>query len=109
MSVGVSAYPRLINFKKLREIADECRAYLWIDMAHIAGLVATGLHQSPTPYAYVVTSTKHKTLCGPLGGLILSSEEFAKEHELNKAIFSRIKVGYWKISLQRKRCALKKH
>jgi len=84
---GASAYCRIIDFKRMREIADKVGAYLMIDMAHIAGLVATGLHPSPFPYAHVVTTTTHKTLRGPRGGMILSTEEFAKEHKLNKAIF----------------------
>ena len=84
---GASAYCRTIDFKRLREIADSVGAYLMVDMAHIAGLVATGLHPSPIPYAHVVTTTTHKTLRGPRGGMILSSAEFAKEHKLNKAIF----------------------
>ena len=77
----------------MREIADEVGAYLMADMAHIAGLVATGLHPSPIPYAHVTTSTTHKTLRGPRGGLILSSEEFAKEHKLNKCIFPGTQGG----------------
>ncbi len=84
---GASAYCRIIDFKRMREIADKVGAYLMIDMAHIAGLVATGIHPSPFPYAHVVTTTTHKTLRGPRGGMILSTEEFAKEHKLNKAIF----------------------
>ena len=83
---GASAYARTIDFKRFREIADEVGAYLMVDMAHIAGLVAAGLHPSPIPYAHVVTTTTHKTLRGPRGGMILSSEEFAKEHKLNKAV-----------------------
>ena len=90
---GASAYPRKIDFKKLREIADEVGAYLMVDMAHIAGLVATGQHMSPIPYAHVTTTTTHKTLRGPRGGLILSSEEFALEHKLNKAVFPGIQGG----------------
>ncbi len=90
---GASAYARTIDFKKFREVADEVGAYLMVDMAHIAGLVATGQHPSPIPYAHVVTSTTHKTLRGPRGGLILSSEEFAKEHKLNKAIFPGTQGG----------------
>ena len=90
---GASAYPRKIDFKKFREIADEVGAYLMVDMAHIAGLVATGQHMSPIPYAHVTTTTTHKTLRGPRGGLILSSEEFATEHKLNKAIFPGIQGG----------------
>ena len=90
---GASAYPRAIDFKKFREIADEVGAYLMVDMAHIAGLVAGGQHISPIPYAHVTTTTTHKTLRGPRGGLILSSEEFATEHKLNKAIFPGIQGG----------------
>ena len=90
---GASAYPRVIDFAKLREIADEVGAYLMVDIAHIAGLVAGGVHPSPIPYAHVTTTTTHKTLRGPRGGLILSSEEFAKEHKLNKAIFPGIQGG----------------
>lgn len=82
---GASAYPRIIDFKKLSEIAKEVGAYLMVDMAHIAGLVAAGLHPSPVPYADVVTSTTHKTLRGPRGGLILCKEELAKK--IDKAIF----------------------
>ncbi len=84
---GASAYPRKIDFKKFREIADEVGAFLMVDMAHIAGLVASGEHMSPIPYAHVTTTTTHKTLRGPRGGLILSSEEFALEHKLNKSVF----------------------
>lgn len=90
---GASAYPRKIDFKKFREIADEVGAFLMVDMAHIAGLVAAGLHESPIPYAHVTTTTTHKTLRGPRGGMILSSEEFALEHKLNKAIFPGIQGG----------------
>ncbi len=90
---GASAYARTIDFKKFRQVADEVGAYLMVDMAHIAGLVATGHHPSPIPYAHVVTSTTHKTLRGPRGGLILSSEEFAKEHKLNKAVFPGTQGG----------------
>lgn len=90
---GASAYCRTIDFKKFREIADEAGAYLMVDMAHIAGLVAAGEHPSPIPYAHVTTTTTHKTLRGPRGGLILSSEEFAKEHKFNKAIFPGIQGG----------------
>lgn len=88
---GASAYPRIINFPVLREIADEVGAYLMVDMAHIAGLVATGLHPSPVPYAHVVTSTTHKTLRGIRGGLILCVEELAKE--IDKAVFPGIQGG----------------
>ena len=90
---GASAYARKIDFKKFREIADEVGAYLMVDMAHIAGLVASGYHESPIPYAHVTTTTTHKTLRGPRGGMILSSEEFATEHKLNKAIFPGIQGG----------------
>ena len=90
---GASAYARTIDFKRFREIADACGAVLMVDMAHIAGLVAAGLHPSPIPYAHVVTTTTHKTLRGPRGGMILSSEEFATEHKLNKAIFPGIQGG----------------
>lgn len=88
---GASAYPRTIDFKKFREIADEVGAYLMVDMAHIAGLVAAGLHPSPVPYADVVTTTTHKTLRGPRGGLILCKEEYAKA--IDKAIFPGIQGG----------------
>ena len=90
---GASAYCRKIDFKRFREIADEVGAFLMVDMAHIAGLVASGYHESPIPYAHVVTTTTHKTLRGPRGGMILSSEEFAAEHKLNKAIFPGIQGG----------------
>lgn len=90
---GASAYARTIDFKRFREIADEVGAFLMVDMAHIAGLVAAGLHPSPIPYAHVVTTTTHKTLRGPRGGMILSSAEFAKEHKLNKAVFPGIQGG----------------
>ncbi len=90
---GASAYPRKIDFKRFREIADEVGAFLMVDMAHIAGLVAGGAHESPIPYAHVTTTTTHKTLRGPRGGLILSSEEFATEHKLNKAVFPGIQGG----------------
>lgn len=76
---GASAYPRVIDFKRFREIADEVGAYLMVDMAHIAGLVAAGLHPNPVPYADFVTTTTHKTLRGPRGGMILCKEEFAKK------------------------------
>ena len=90
---GASAYCRKIDFKRFREIADEVGAYLMVDMAHIAGLVASGYHESPIPYAHVTTTTTHKTLRGPRGGMILSSEEFDTEHKLNKAIFPGIQGG----------------
>lgn len=88
---GASAYPREIDFKKFREIADEVGAYLMVDMAHIAGLVAAGLHQNPVPYADFVTTTTHKTLRGPRGGAILCKEEYAKK--IDKAIFPGIQGG----------------
>ena len=84
---GASAYCRTIDFKRFREIADRCGAYLMVDMAHIAGLVAAGLHPSPIPYADVVTTTTHKTLRGPRGGMILANEEANKKFNFNKAIF----------------------
>ena len=90
---GASAYARKIDFKRFREIADMVGAYLMVDMAHIAGLVAAGLHESPIPYAHVTTTTTHKTLRGPRGGMILSSKEFAEEMKLNKAIFPGIQGG----------------
>lgn len=88
---GASAYPRAIDFKKFREIADEIGAYLMVDMAHIAGLVATGLHQNPVPFADFVTTTTHKTLRGPRGGMILCKEEYAKA--IDKSIFPGIQGG----------------
>jgi glycine hydroxymethyltransferase len=88
---GASAYPRAIDFAKFREIADEVGAYLMVDMAHIAGLVAADLHQSPVPYADFVTTTTHKTLRGPRGGMILCREEFAKK--IDKSIFPGIQGG----------------
>ena len=88
---GASAYPREIDFKKFREIANEVGAYLMVDMAHIAGLVAAGLHPSPVPYADFVTTTTHKTLRGPRGGMILCREEFAKK--VDKSIFPGIQGG----------------
>lgn len=88
---GASAYPRIIDFKAFREIADEVGAYLFVDMAHIAGLVAAGLHPSPVPYADVVTTTTHKTLRGPRGGMILSSEDMAKK--INSQIFPGCQGG----------------
>ena len=90
---GASAYARTIDFKKFREIADEVGAYLMVDMAHIAGLVAAGLHPSPIPYAHVTTTTTHKTLRGPRGGMILSSEENNKKFNFNKAVFPGIQGG----------------
>lgn len=88
---GASAYSRIIDFKRCREIADEVGAYLMVDMAHIAGLVAAGLHPSPVPYADVVTTTTHKTLRGPRGGLILCREEYAKQ--IDKAVFPGTQGG----------------
>ena len=90
---GASAYARKIDFKRFREIADEVGALLMVDMAHIAGLVATGYHESPIPYAHVTTTTTHKTLRGPRGGMILSSKEFADQYKLNKAVFPGIQGG----------------
>ncbi|MCH1625131.1 serine hydroxymethyltransferase [Ferdinandcohnia quinoae] len=88
---GASAYPRAIDFKKFREIADEVGAYFMVDMAHIAGLVAAGLHENPVPYADFVTTTTHKTLRGPRGGMIFCKEEFAKK--IDKSIFPGIQGG----------------
>ncbi|MBE7092641.1 MAG: serine hydroxymethyltransferase [Clostridiales bacterium] len=88
---GASAYPRKIDFKRFREIADKVGAYFMVDMAHIAGLVAAGVHESPVPYAHVVTTTTHKTLRGPRGGLILCTEELAKQ--IDKAIFPGTQGG----------------
>lgn len=90
---GASAYARAIDFKRFREIADEVGAYLMVDMAHIAGLVATGEHQSPIPYAHVVTTTTHKTLRGPRGGMILADKEAAETFNFNKAIFPGTQGG----------------
>ena len=90
---GASAYARTIDFKKFREIADEVGAFLMVDMAHIAGLVAAGLHPSPIPYADVVTTTTHKTIRGPRGGMILCNQEVADKYTFNKAIFPGIQGG----------------
>ena len=90
---GASAYCRIIDFKKFREIADEVGAYLMVDIAHIAGLVAAGVHPSPIPYAHVTTTTTHKTLRGPRGGMIMSSAEIAKKFNFNKAVFPGIQGG----------------
>ncbi len=90
---GASAYARTIDFKKFREIADACGAVLMVDMAHIAGLVAAGLHPSPIPYADVTTTTTHKTLRGPRGGMILSSQAVADKYNFNKAVFPGIQGG----------------
>ena len=88
---GASAYPRTIDFKRFREIADKVSAYLMVDMAHIAGLVAAGLHPSPVPYADFVTTTTHKTLRGPRGGMILCKEKYAKD--LDKSVFPGVQGG----------------
>ncbi|MGI6261169.1 MAG: serine hydroxymethyltransferase [Acutalibacteraceae bacterium] len=88
---GASAYPRVIDFKRLREIADACGAYLMVDMAHIAGLVAAGVHPNPVPYCDIVTTTTHKTLRGPRGGMILCKEQYAKQ--IDKAIFPGTQGG----------------
>lgn len=90
---GASAYAREIDFRKFREVADEAGAYLMVDMAHIAGLVAAGLHQNPIPYADVVTTTTHKTLRGPRGGMILANQAAADKFNFNKAIFPGIQGG----------------
>ena len=90
---GASAYARAIDFKRFREIADEVGAVLMVDMAHIAGLVATGNHMSPIPYAHVTTTTTHKTLRGPRGGMILSSNEVNEKYNFNKAVFPGIQGG----------------
>ena len=90
---GASAYARTIDFKKFREVADEVGAVLMVDMAHIAGLVAAGLHPSPIPYADVTTTTTHKTLRGPRGGMILSSNAVNEKYNFNKAIFPGIQGG----------------
>lgn len=90
---GASAYPRTIDFRKMKEIADEVGAYLMVDMAHIAGLVAAGLHMSPVPYADIVTTTTHKTLRGPRGGLILSKDGDKYAAKINRAVFPGIQGG----------------
>ena len=90
---GASAYPRVIDFKKFREIADEVGAVLFVDMAHIAGLVAAGVHPSPVSYADIVTSTTHKTLRGPRGGIILATAAAAEKYNFNKAVFPGIQGG----------------
>ena len=90
---GASAYPRAIDFKKFREIADEAGAYLMADIAHIAGLVAGGQHMSPIPYAHVTTTTTHKTLRGPRGGMIMSSNEMNEKFKFDKAVFPGIQGG----------------
>src|SRR5699024_10410628 len=88
---GASAYPRVIDFAKFREIADECGAMLMVDMAHIAGLVAAGVHPSPVPYADFVTTTTHKTLRGPRGGMVLCRKEYAAA--LDKTVFPGMQGG----------------
>lgn len=90
---GASAYCRKIDFKRFREIADEVGAFLMVDMAHIAGLIAAGVHESPIPYAHVTTTTTHKTLRGPRGGMIMSSQEVADKYNFNKAIFPGTQGG----------------
>ena len=90
---GASAYARKIDFKKIREICDEVGAYMMVDIAHIAGLVATGMHESPFPYADVVTTTTHKTLRGPRGGMIMCNQEAADKFNFNKAVFPGIQGG----------------
>ncbi len=90
---GASAYARTIDFKRFRQVADKVGAYLMVDMAHIAGLVAAGLHPSPIPYADVVTTTTHKTLRGPRGGMILANKEAAEKFNFNKAIFPGTQGG----------------
>lgn len=90
---GASAYARKIDFKRIREICDKCGAYMMVDIAHIAGLVAAGVHESPMPYADVVTTTTHKTLRGPRGGLILSNQAAADKFNFNKAVFPGIQGG----------------
>ena len=90
---GASAYARKIDFKKFREIADACGAVLMADIAHIAGLVAAGEHMSPIPYAHITTTTTHKTLRGPRGGMIMASQEVADKYKLNRAVFPGIQGG----------------
>lgn len=90
---GASAYARAIDFKRFREIADKVGAVLWVDMAHIAGLVAAGLHQSPVPYADIVTTTTHKTLRGPRGGVIMATAAANEKYNFNKAVFPGIQGG----------------
>ncbi len=90
---SASAYARTIDFKRFRQVADKAGAYLMVDMAHIAGLVAAGLHPSPIPYADVVTTTTHKTLRGPRGGMILANKEAAEKFNFNKAIFPGTQGG----------------
>ena len=90
---GASAYSRTIDFKRFREIADKCGAVLMVDIAHIAGLVAAGLHQSSIPYADITTSTTHKTLRGPRGGIIMASKGVADKYKLNRSVFPDIQGG----------------
>ena len=93
---GASAYARTIDFKKFREIADEAGAYLMVDMAHIAGLVAAGLHPSPIPYAHVTTTTTHKTLRGPRGGMILcNAGGCQRSSTLTKQYFREYRADHW--------------
>lgn len=106
---GASAYARTIDFKKFREIADEVNAVLMVDMAHIAGLVAAGLHPSPVPYADVVTTTTHKTLRGPRGGMILCSDEVNKKYNFNKAIFPGTQGGPLMHVIAAKAVCLRRH
>ena len=106
---GASAYARTIDFKKFREIADEAGAYLMVDMAHIAGLVATGLHPSPIPYAHVTTTTTHKTLRGPRGGMILCNPEAADKFNLIKLYSREYKADHWNMLLREKQYASKRH
>jgi glycine hydroxymethyltransferase len=104
---GASAYARTIDFKKFREIADECGAVLMVDMAHIAGLVAAGLHPSPMPYADVVTTTTHKTLRGPRGGMILCKQEYAKK--IDSAVFPGTQGGPLMHVIAAKAVSFRKH
>ena len=107
---GFSAYSQVVDWKKMREIADEVGAYLFVDMAHVAGLIAAGLYPNPLPYAHVVTTTTHKTLGGPRGGLILSScgdEELYNAYNLQFSL--QTKVVHWFTLLRRKRYVSKKH
>src|ERR671916_1272109 len=90
---GASAYPRVIDFERMRAIADDVGALLWADIAHIAGLVATGLHPSPIPYAHFTTTTTHKTLRGPRGGLIMASDAVAEEYKLDRTMFPGVQGG----------------
>ena len=106
---GASAYSRAIDFQKFREIADEVGAILMVDMAHIAGLVAAGLLQNPVPYAHVVTSTTHKTLRGPRGGLILSTEDLVREYKLNRYVFPVSREALSCMSLRPRRSASGRH